>query len=99
MAIAMLLEWVGVDETKYLELVERVALGERMFPGAILHVAGPIEGGWRAVDVWESQEAFDRFFAEKLQQASTEAAIDPPSVSVWPVLAIRTPQGVPEPQR
>ncbi len=99
MAIAMLLEWVGMDEAKYLELVERVALGERMFPGAILHVAGPIEGGWRAVDVWESQEAFDRFFAEKLQQASSEAGIDPPSVSVWPVLAIRTPQGVPEPQR
>jgi hypothetical protein len=99
MAIAMLLEWADMDETKYLELIERLALGDRMFPGAVLHLAGPNEGGWRAIDVWESQEAFDRFFTEKLQQASMEAGTAAPSVSVWPVLAIRTPQGVPEPQR
>ena len=99
MAIAMLLEWADMDEAKYLELIERLGLGDRMFPGAVLHLAGPNEGGWRAVDVSESQEAFDRFFTEKLQQASMEAGIDAPSVSVWPVLAIRTPQGVPEPQR
>ena len=99
MAIAMLLEWAGMDEAKYLELIDRVALGDRMFPGAMLHVAGATDSGWRVVDVWESPEAFDRFFKEKLQQASTEVSIDPPSVSTWPVFTIRTPQGVPEPQR
>lgn len=99
MAIAMLLEWSGMDEEQYLELVDRVALGDRMFPGAMLHLAGPTEDGWRAVDVWESQDAFDRFFQEKLQQASMDAKVDPPSVHIWPVFAIRTPQGEPEPQR
>ena len=98
-AIAMLLEWTGMHEGKYLELVERLALGDGMFPGAMLHLAGATEGGWRVVDVWESQEAFDRFFEEKLQQASSEAKIEPPSVSIWPVFTIRTPQGAPEPQR
>jgi hypothetical protein len=99
MAIAMLLEWSDMDEAKYLELIERIGLGDRMFPGAIAHVAGPIEGGWRVVDVWESEEAFERFLEEKLRQASSEVGINPPSVSIWPVLTIRTPQGVPEPQR
>jgi hypothetical protein len=99
MAIAMLLEWSGMGESEYLSLIERLGLGSRMFPGAIAHVAGPTDDGWRVVDVWDSQEAFDRFWAEKLQEASTEVGIEAPSVSVWPVLAIRTPQGIPEPQR
>jgi hypothetical protein len=99
MPIAMLLEWPDMDEAKYLELIERVALGDQMFPGAIAHVAGPIEGGWRVVDVWESEEAFQRFLKEKLEKSSSEVGINPPSVSIWPVFTIRTPQGVPEPQR
>jgi hypothetical protein len=99
MAIAMLLEWSGMDEAKYLALVDRLALGDRMFPGAMTHVAGPTDDGWRVVDVWDSHEAFDRFWEEKLQEASGHVGIQAPSVSVWPVFIIRTPQGVPEPQQ
>ena len=29
--------------------------------GLILHAAGPVEGGWAMLDVWESHEAFERF--------------------------------------
>ena len=28
-----------------------------------------MEGGWRVVDVWESEGHFDRFFSERLQEA------------------------------
>lgn len=28
-----------------------------------MHVAGPTDGGWRVIDVWESEEAFQRFGA------------------------------------
>ncbi len=29
--------------------------------GILSHAAGPTEGGWRVIDVWESEEAFQRF--------------------------------------
>jgi len=29
--------------------------------GCIVHTAGPIPGGWRVLDVWESQDKLDQF--------------------------------------
>ena len=29
--------------------------------GILSHAAGPTNDGWRVVDVWESEEAFERF--------------------------------------
>jgi hypothetical protein len=34
----------------------------------VSHVAGPTEGGWRVVDVWESEEELDRFRQTLLPQ-------------------------------
>lgn len=93
MAVAMLLEWEGMDEVSYRALVEAMDLGDDMFPGAVLHLAGPIEGGWRAVDVWESEEAFERFRVERLGSALTRAGVAPPRVDVWPVHNLATPRG------
>jgi hypothetical protein len=30
-------------------------------PGLLSHVAGPTPGGWFVADVWESEEALQRF--------------------------------------
>jgi hypothetical protein len=35
-------------------------------PGLLLHVAGPVEGGYRYLDVWESEEAWGRFHEDVL---------------------------------
>ena len=40
--------------------------------GLILHAASEREGGMRVVDVWESQEDFDRFREERLNPAVSE---------------------------
>jgi hypothetical protein len=92
-AVAMLLEWEGMDEDAYRAMVEATGLGGAMFPGAVLHLAGPIAGGWRAVDVWESAEAFERFRVEVLGAALVKAGLAPPRVDLWPVHALATPQG------
>jgi hypothetical protein len=42
--------------------------------GCELHIAGPVEEGWRVITVWESREAFDRFREEKLLPAIREVA-------------------------
>ena len=37
--------------------------------GLILHVAGQTDEGFRIIDVWESEEAWQRFQAERVEPA------------------------------
>ena len=37
--------------------------------GLILHIAGPTEDGFRTIDLWESEHAWQRFQAERLAPA------------------------------
>jgi len=41
--------------------------------------------------VWESQEAFDAIFRERLEQAMQNAGVSPPEVDAWPVYATLEP--------
>jgi hypothetical protein len=43
--------------------------------GARLLVAGPAEGSWRVVSVWDSHEAMERFFGERLAPAYGKAGL------------------------
>jgi len=62
MAIAIMTELRGLTQETYDAL--RHELGQAGFAdGAVVHVAGPMEGGWWTFDVWESQEAFEAFGA------------------------------------
>lgn len=45
--------------------------------GLIVHTAGPTDEGVRIIDVWESEEAWERFRAERLAPAI--AALGGPS--------------------
>ena len=42
--------------------------------GLVAHVAGPVEGGWRIIDVWESEEHQRRFQTEVLRPAMVQVA-------------------------
>jgi hypothetical protein len=43
--------------------------------GARLMLAGPADPGWRVISVWDSNEARERFFAERLAPAYAEAGL------------------------
>ena len=43
--------------------------------GARLMIAGPADPGWRVISVWDSEEARERFFAERLAPAYKEAGL------------------------
>lgn len=70
MAIGVLFEFPGVTQAQY-DIVCRKLNGGRPLGalsdwpkgGILSHVAGPTPDGWRVVDVWESQAAFDEFAA------------------------------------
>jgi len=71
MAIAMIFDSPGVTQDRSDQVMEMLRQRGVSMPveGQLIHLAGPYNGGWRTVDVWESQEAADRFFRDYLSAA------------------------------
>jgi|ERR1700749_900238 hypothetical protein len=74
MAVGMLLAGEGVTEDSYRQLTEAMfgsyPMPEDQAPdGLLLHTAGQSDQGWYVYDVWESQDHFQRFLADKLGPA------------------------------
>lgn len=46
--------------------------------GLILHAAGPTDEGFRIIEVWESEDAWERFLTERLGSAIDPATAVPP---------------------
>jgi hypothetical protein len=68
MAIGVLFDFPGVTQKDYDAVISKLNGGKPMkklsdWPtkGVLFHVAGPTEKGWRVVDVWESEAAFQKF--------------------------------------
>jgi hypothetical protein len=55
--------------------------------GGVLHVAGPSpNGGWRVIEVFDSEDAAKRFAKERLAPAfQAIGAPPPPPPEIWPV--------------
>ena len=48
-------------------------------PGLVVHVAGPTDEGFRIIEVWESEEAWRRFLADRPgPDTEGERALVPP---------------------
>jgi len=75
MAVVMISETPGGTQAEYERLIENMHLADKPALGQILHAAAPMQGGWLIVDVWESQEAADTFYRERLAPALQQAGI------------------------
>ena len=75
MAVALVFNGVGVTQAQYEQVLNEVNPDGKVAPGVIFHVAGPAADGWRVVEVWESQEALNKFFQDKLAAALQKANI------------------------
>jgi len=56
--------------------------------GGIFHAAGPSpNGGFRVIEIWESEEAARQFLRDRLGPALRAAGADgpPPTPEFWPV--------------
>ena len=58
--------------------------------GRAYHVAGPNEGGWFVLDVWESEAALNEF-AQTLMPILGSVGVEPPTPLVRPVHNIVAP--------
>jgi hypothetical protein len=93
MAVGLVMQFSSGGQAEYNAVMTRLGLGSpaveetQQWPeGIISHVAGATDGGWCVVDLWESQQHFDRFFAERLGPAiEAVGTIPPPAVTAFAV--------------
>src|SRR5437588_6281151 len=86
MPVGYILDFAGATSDQYDQVVERMELGGRVAPGAIFHVAGPgPNGGWRVVDVWESDDVFNDFAQEKIIPFTSELGMGEPAIQRFDV--------------
>ena len=83
MPVALVSQGGGITKELYDETIRRMTGGKTRadspadwpVEGLLVHVAGEAEGGFRVVDVWESEEALRRF-AETLVPILQELGVE-----------------------
>lgn len=88
MAVAVQLDFRRATLEQYDRINETIGLlpGGPASPQEIFHCVMKTDDGFRVVDVWESQEAFEEFARDKLGPISREVGVvDPPEIRVFPV--------------
>jgi hypothetical protein len=63
----------GVSADDYGKVLAELGGAEKRAEGLVAHVAGPIDGGFRIIDVWESRELAQRFSRDHLEPAVQRA--------------------------
>jgi hypothetical protein len=88
MAVVIVNEIDGGSQEMYDTVNPKVMPGGGLPEGCQLHIAGPIDGGWRVITVWDSEEQFNQFrdttLVPALQEAGEGSRVSP-SISAQPV--------------
>ena len=61
MSIVQIIDMPGAGAEQYDQAFAAIHRGGAWPAGQLDHIAGPTADGFRVIDVWESQEAFERF--------------------------------------
>lgn len=64
MPILMKAEVRGQTREGYQQTFEALAPHYAAANGFVAHLSHPIEGGWCVLDIWQSREQFERFYAQ-----------------------------------
>jgi hypothetical protein len=93
MAVVIVNEIEGATQDFYEQVGPKVMPEGQLPDGCQIHIAGPVENGWRVITVWDSDEQFQQFRDEKLIPAIREAGAEDriaPSISAEPVYKLLT---------
>jgi hypothetical protein len=88
MPVGVLLHFRGVTLEQYDAVIETLGYlpGGPGIPSVRCHWVADVEDGIRVIDVWDSREAFEAFFSEKLVPSyRAVGALDPPEAEVLEV--------------
>jgi hypothetical protein len=76
MAVVAIAVLPGGNQETYENVSAKVLSGGQLPEGCQLHVAGPVDEGWRIITVWESPEHLQQFRNEKLLPALRDAGAE-----------------------
>jgi hypothetical protein len=65
MTVAFIFEVEGMTAEQYDGIMAAMGIAEKgaiIALGAVAHIAGPKDGGWRVIDVWDTEEAANAFY-------------------------------------
>ena len=74
MAEAYITLFPGGTEDQFNALIAEMGTGHTDQPDRILFAAGPADGGWQIVQVWEKPEGLERLAEEHLRPAMARIA-------------------------
>ena len=80
MAVAYLHEFPGGTHEHAQQLADKLDKQGNMPPaGGLFHSEGPMDGGWWAFDVWESEQSAREFYVGRLAPILSEVGLTAPS--------------------
>ncbi len=82
MAIGVIFDVPGATEEQYDRVLAR--LEQNLPTSPLVHVAGPVEGGWVIMEVWESEEA-QKLFQQQFGRMLQEAGFPRPTARFFPI--------------
>ncbi len=86
MAVGTAVTWSGGTAEMFDRVNELIDPNSVPPEGLLFHASGPVEGGWRAIDFWESRAQFDRFAQERIGPAmATLGVTAPPQIDEFAV--------------
>jgi hypothetical protein len=80
MSVVAVAEFEGGNQETYEQVSAKVLPDGQLPDGQQVHIAGPVENGWRVISVWDSEEQLDRFREERLLPALRESGQGEPTV-------------------
>ncbi|MFI6978568.1 hypothetical protein ACIBSV_08200 [Embleya sp. NPDC050154] len=98
MAIVVILEMPGMTQAMYEASADKVTGGrgpvekpaDWPVPGLISHTSAATPEGWFVADVWESEEAFERF-SEIIIPILRDLGVPDVQPRIYPVFTVVTP--------
>jgi hypothetical protein len=85
MAILMRAEVPGMGQDLYDQMTGQVGEALRQAPGFVSHVGFPSAAGWTVIEVWETQQDWDRFLQGTLLPAAQQVGMPEPKIETTEV--------------
>jgi len=86
-AVGIRIKLPGVTQEQFDAAHDHINPDRSVPPGMLFHASGPIDGGWGAIDFWESRAAFDAFRSQ-IEAGIAASGIQlqgPPDIKEFPV--------------
>jgi hypothetical protein len=75
MAVVLVAEIRGMTKTQYDQAIAQVRDQLRQAPGFMGHAAGPMEGGYRVTELWNSREECERFMQQTIMPMAQQVGL------------------------